>query len=193
MRTIISAIGLVILVLGIAPFAMATPDSNSIIKDDIEYYIQTDKSVYDLGENVEIFYRVTNLRSEEWRFNYSFPIGDAIVAAKEGEVFNEIWHWSWDKPHSMGPYVVFQLGPGESAELNGIWPQIDLNWSVEIEDHTQVPPGMYKTIGVFYPTDSRIAVDITIIPEPASAALLGIGFASLLIRDKKRRHRTTPT
>ena len=187
MRTIISTIGLVVLVLGAAQQAMATLNSNSIVEDDIEYYIQTDKSVYDLGENVEIFYRVTNLRSEEWRFNYFFPIGDAIIAAKEGEVFNEIWHWSWDKPHSMGP-VVFQLGPGESAELNGIWPQIDLNGSVEIEDHTQVPPGMYKTIGVFYPTDSRIAVDITIIPEPASAALLGIGLARLLTYYKKRKH-----
>ena len=40
-------------------------NSNSIIKDNIEYYIQTDKSVYKLGEKVEMLYRVTNKRGEE--------------------------------------------------------------------------------------------------------------------------------
>jgi hypothetical protein len=187
MKTIVSVTTLAVLVLGIAPIAMAVPNSNSIIEDGIEYYIQTDKSIYDLGENVEMLYRVTNLRSEEWRFGYSFPIGDAIVAAKEGEVFNEIWHWSWDKIHPMGP-IVFQLGPGESAELNGIWPQIDLNGSVEIEDHTQVPPGMYKMMGVFYPTDSYIVVDMTIIPEPATLSLLGLGAVILKNLKNKKTH-----
>jgi hypothetical protein len=191
MKTSIITIALAVMLLGIAPIAMAVLNSNSVIEDDIEYYVQTDKSIYDLGENVELLYRVTNLRGEEWRFTYFFPIADVIVAAKEGEVFNEIWNWSWDKPHSTGP-ILFQLGPGESAELNGIWPQIDLNGSVEIEDHTQVPLGMYKMTGVFYPTDSHIAVDITIVPEPTTAALLGIGFAGLLTRCKKRRHRTNP-
>ena len=158
---------------------------NSIIQDGIEYYFQTDKSVYDLGENVEMLYRVTNLRDEEWRVDGFFPIMDITVAAREGEVFNEIWNWSWDKVHPMGP-VVFRLQPGESAEISGIWPRIDLNGSVEIEDHTQVPLGIYRTIGVFYPTHSSIAVDVTIIPEPATSALLGMGFARLLVRSKKR-------
>jgi len=36
-------------------------DSNSVVQDGIEYYMQTDKSVYSLGENVKMLYRVTNL------------------------------------------------------------------------------------------------------------------------------------
>ncbi len=40
-------------------------DSNSIVQDDIEYYMQTNKSVYDLGEDVELLYRVTNLGNDE--------------------------------------------------------------------------------------------------------------------------------
>ncbi|GAH78780.1 unnamed protein product, partial [marine sediment metagenome] len=39
------------------------------------------------------------------------------------------------------------------------------------KDHTPVSPGIYRTSGVFYPTDSNIAVDITIIPEPCSLVL----------------------
>jgi hypothetical protein len=50
--------------------ASATVNSNSIIQDDIEYYIQTDKSVYNLGEDVEMLYRVTNLRSEDVEFYF---------------------------------------------------------------------------------------------------------------------------
>ena len=174
MKKAISVTTLAVLVLGIAPIAMAVPNSNSIIEDGIEYYVQTDKYIYDLGENVEMLYRVTNLRSEEWRFNYIPPIADVIVAAKEGEVFNEIWHWSWDQTFPTGP-VTFQLEPSESAELNGIWPQIDLNGSVEIEDHTQVLPGLYRASGVFYPTNNHIAVDVTITPEPTSFFLLALG------------------
>ena len=45
----------VVLVLAFAGMAGATiVNPNSIIIDEIEYYVQTDKSVYDLGENVEI-------------------------------------------------------------------------------------------------------------------------------------------
>ena len=137
-------------------------NSNSIVEDGIEYYIQTDKAVYNLGEDVDFLYRVTNLRDEEWRIEWGFPIFDVIAEEKDGENFNEIWHWSWDKIHHFGGIVVI-LGPQESTELNEIWPQIDLNGSVEPEDHTQVPPGRYRISGVFSPTDSSIAVDITIV------------------------------
>jgi hypothetical protein len=64
MRRVIIAIGLAMLVLGISPLAMADVDSNSIIKDGVEYYIKTDKTIYDLSENVNILYRVTNLTDE---------------------------------------------------------------------------------------------------------------------------------
>ncbi len=35
-------------------------NSNSIVKGDIEYYLQTDKAVYEAGETVQKLYRVTN-------------------------------------------------------------------------------------------------------------------------------------
>ena len=176
----------IILVLGIAHFATALINSNSIIGDGIEYYIQTDKFSYQLGENVEMLYRVTNLRDEEWRIEWFFPIFDVIAEEKDGENFNEIWNWSWDKIHPTGP-IVFTLGPQESTELNGIWPQIDLNNSVEIENHTQVPPGLYRISGVCYPTDVGIPVDITIVPEPTSLVMF-MACLSILITKKRVKH-----
>jgi hypothetical protein len=44
--------------------------SNSMIVDDIEYYMQADDSIYDLSEDVEMLYRVTNLSSEEVTFSF---------------------------------------------------------------------------------------------------------------------------
>jgi len=56
--------GMVVLALaGCANATLRTTlvDSNSIVEYGIEYYIQTDKSVYNLGESVEMLYRVTNV------------------------------------------------------------------------------------------------------------------------------------
>ena len=71
--------------------------------------------------------------------------------------------------------MLFKLEPSEFVELNGTWPQIDLHGSVEPEDHTQVPTGIYRVSGYLNPTDTSIAVDITIIPEPCSVLMLGLG------------------
>jgi len=50
--------GLVGLALAGGGEAKGDVNSNSITQNNIEYYMQTDKSVYDLGENVEMLYRV---------------------------------------------------------------------------------------------------------------------------------------
>ena len=63
---------MLILVLGTAQSAIATPvNSNSIIADGIEYYVQSDKAVYDVEDNIEMLYKVTNLTSEPVTFSFS--------------------------------------------------------------------------------------------------------------------------
>jgi hypothetical protein len=195
MKTKIMGVITVALVLVTSEVARATlVNSNSIIQGGVEYYIQTDKSVYDLEENVEMMFKVTNLRDEEWTFGYMPPVLDIFVAAKEGGNFNTVWFWSWDGIWPAGPKV-FQLQPGESVELNGIWPQIDLNNSWDIEDHTQVLPGTYGIGGRIGRSafndiigNAPVTLEITIIPEPGSLALLGIGLMGLLIHNKKKRN-----
>ena len=171
MRNLIIAVSII---LGLVVTARAEIVSNSLIVDDIEYYIQADDSIYDLGEDIESLFRVTNLGDETVSIGTSYPIIDIIVSEKEGEVFNEIWNWSWDQIYPPGP-VLFELDPDEFIELGGTWPQIDLHGSVEIEDHTQVPPGIYRVSGYLTPTDTNVVVDITIVPEPTTVLLFGLG------------------
>ena len=184
----------VVIALGFVGKARATLiDSNSIVQDDIEYYIQTNKAIYDLGENVEILYRVTNWRDEEWTFTCMPPALDILVTAKEGGDSDTIWFWSWSGIWPTGP-AIFHLEPGESLELNGIWSQIDLNDSWEIEDDTQVLPGIYGIGGRIGKSafndpisNSLVTLEISIIPEPGSLALLITGSAILHYFNRKRK------
>ena len=168
---------MVVIVFGISESVRAAI-SNSVIEDDIEYYIEVDKSVYNLGEDVEFSYRITNLSDEEWRITGFFPVFDIVAEEKDGEDFNEIWNFTWGQVHPMGP-MLYTLEPQESIELNALWPQIELN----VPDHIQVLAGSYRLSGICYPTDVSIPVDIDIVPEPGSVTLFIIGI-SVLMRSK---------
>jgi len=168
MKSVVCA-GIVILA-SVVPAKATLVDSNSIIEDNIEYYIQTDRAVYNLGEDVETLYRVTNLRDETWSVTAFIPVMVIIVEEREGESFNEIW------PCEQYPLalVPFHLEPNGYADISVIWPQIDTMGTWEIEDDTQVSPGIYRISGSFHSrsaVDSTVAVDITIIPEPCSLVL----------------------
>jgi len=182
MKSVVCA-GMVIL--AVAGCARANlVDSNSVFQDGIEYYIETNKSVYDLGESVEILYRVTNLRDETWSVSAFIPVMAIIVEEREGENFNEIWPC---EQYTLA-LVPFRLEPNGYADISVIWPQIDTMGTWEIEDDTQVSPGIYRISGFFCScsaVDSTVAVDITIIPEPCSLTLSGAGFVVLILLRKK--------
>lgn len=173
MKNANSTIVFLVLLLGIAPIAMAALNSNSIIEDDIEYYIQTDKSIYDLGEDVEMLFRVTNLRGE-----------DVTISCSQSPEFNfyvqEDDETIWMKEHGFFGYSPgIDLSAGESVELLFIWDMID-------DTNSLVTPQIYDVVGVMYnqpwnydnygeyiPTE--VAVQITVIPEPATLFLLSFG------------------
>jgi hypothetical protein len=133
-------------------------DPNCIITDGIEYYIHTDKHVYELGEYTEILYRITNLTDEVWVVSRGAGRArDVLVEAKEGENFRVVWRFNWEYPIPPGPGEGVALKPGESAERKVLWPQFDMK-GPDLGDYTQTPPGIYRITGT---------VDgYRIIPEP---------------------------
>jgi hypothetical protein len=182
MKKAIITIGLVSLILGIAPFAMAVPNSNSIVEDGIEYYVQTDKSVYNLGENVEMLFRVTNLTDEDVQIGCSRTGEFNLLMEKNDESVWALAHWFlWYSPG-------VELSAGGSKNIPYIWDMIDDNDNL-------VAPGIYDVIGVMYNepwnydnhgsyTPTTVAVPITIVPEPGSLALL-LGGMVYLTRKRK--------
>ncbi len=163
MKSVVCAGIAILAIAGCARANLVNP--NSVVEDGIEYYIQTDKSVYDLGEDVELVYRITNLTDEVWRVN---TMEDILVEAKRGQDFDEIWRFSLLHPPPPGP-IFLRLQPGESTEISTIWPQIDIQGTMNPVDDISVAPGIYRIRGTLYPNqrDVSVAVDITIIPEPA--------------------------
>jgi len=157
-----------IVTLALAGYAKANLiDSNSIVLDGIEYYMQTDRPVYDLGEDVEILHRVTNLRDEPLTF----------VFAYQQQCFFEIWDgetriWGWPKlvnPAGSG----FTLQPGEFKEFLKDWDMMNDNGTLEPGDDFFVSPGVYDVSGQLMgsTTDGiipeSVSVSIEIVPEPA--------------------------
>lgn len=176
--------GLIGLALAGLPNEAKAVNSNSIIKDNIEYYMQTDKSVYDLGENVEMLYRVKNLSEEEVLFGFGqSPVWNFWVD-KDGEnIFTAVKGW-WNV------YSEFTLTPGESKEF------IDDNspyiWNMKDNGGNLVTLGMYNvTGGLFSPRGyydyTKVLVDIEIVPEPTTIGLLVAGGIALAL-SKKRYH-----
>jgi len=165
-----------------AQTAIATPDSNSRIVDGIEYYIQTDKSVYTIGENVEMLYRVTNLSNEDVTFNFPHYPVYKFGAEQEGEQI-------WFAPGSR-LFVATELTllPGEFIEFPDDFPP-PFVWNMRDNHGNLVDLGNYNMVGGLYDgfgtyDYTNVAVSIEIIPEPYSFLLLALG--GFIIRAKKK-------
>ena len=133
--------------------AESEPDSilniNSIIKDNIEYYMQTDKKDYKLGENVEMLYRVTNLGNKEVYFG--FPTNKHYhFRVKKG--VNKIWEMS-TAAEDVATY--FRLQHDSFKEFNEIWNLVD-------EYGIPVGPGDYQVIGELYTPPSNYYVPVPV-------------------------------
>ena len=135
-------------------------NSNSKVVDGIEYYIQTDKAVYNLGENVEMLYRVTNLGDEEVTFGFPGSPEWNFWVERDGEnIWTAVEGWWW-----IGSG--FTLAPSEYKEYPYLWDMRDH------ENNLLVNVGGYSVIGgldgaatEFYDF-TRISVGIKIVPEP---------------------------
>ncbi len=189
-RAVITVAAVVLLGVAMEGRANLVPvNSNSVIEDGIEYYIETDKVVYDLGEDVEILYRITNLRDEEWEVISFFPVWDISIGEKRGDEFAEVWSLHWYGGGHTGP-AVLRLQGGEYKAFEDVWSQINHKGTREIEDDVLVLPGAYRVTGVIESLNSTVGVPITIVPEPTSLAVFAFGVA-ILSYERRRRSRSS--
>ncbi len=144
------------------------PNSNSIVQDGIEYYTQTDRAVYDLGEYVEMLHRVTNLRDENVTFEFA-NIQQCAFSVWDGEI--RVWGW----PKYINPACsCFTLQPEGFKEYSKEWDMIGDNGLL-------INPGIYDVSGQLMGSSTSgiipesVSVPIQIIPEPATVLLLSLG------------------
>jgi len=155
---------------------------NAVVADNIEYYTQTDKAVYVLGDNVDILHRVTNLRDEEITFEFAnlqdymyfevSQVGSLIWAYPSGPVNPAVWDLT--------------LQAGDNAEGSLVWEMVDGQGS-------PVAPGVYDVSAVLQGTGKdgtdplSVSVSIQIVPEPASVTLVLLGGVGLVAVSRHRR------
>ncbi|MBW8040064.1 MAG: hypothetical protein FVQ85_08705 [Planctomycetes bacterium] len=164
-------------------------NSNSIVQDNIEYYMQTNKDVYDLGESVELLYRVTNLGEEDVTIHFTDQV-QHYFTIKHGE------YLVWDAPkvgQPAGSKLV--LPPSGYKEYTETWDMLD-------NQRVLIMPANYEVTGSFHPfllfpeDDDKyvpVSVQIEIIPEPCTFLLLGSGLIAVLSYRKMKNSSNTYT
>ena len=175
-----------ILFMTVSAKATLVDSNSSIVVDNIEYYMQTNKSVYDLGESVEMLHRVTNLRDGPLTFVFGAQ-QQCSFGVWDGET--KIWYW----PKNVSPGgSIFTLQPGEFKEFLQDWDMMNDNGTWNPIDDFLVSPGIYDVSGQVWGTTydgiipEFVSVPIQIIPEPSSLLLFAASFHILIYINKKR-------
>ena len=176
--------------------ARATIVDANAVDEGLEYYIRIDKGVYDLRENIEMLCKVTNVGDETLNvaelgiytlsFELARPQGDTLFSPYFGPPF---------PPMPPGLPDIVTLNPGEYMERRYDIPSRRWGTDGEWVEEPFTMVGQYsiasKYINHYFELGGPLrlkpdALDFIIIPEPAGIALLGLGLASLLVRNKGR-------
>jgi len=147
---------------------------------ELVYRIETDKPVYQLGEEVHITHRAMNLGDADVTIRFTCEPGFRFDVVTAGE---RVEPWLWVLSARVWSLT---LSPGESYESEWTWDMAD-------SDGNPVLPGTYDILGLSHGTpvmpvgasspDDPVT-SITIVPEPAMVGLLSLGFGILLRRRK---------
>ena len=96
-------------------------NENSIIINNIEYYMAIDKYTYDFGDSVHMKYKITNLGS--------FPITLTFYSSQEFDFLvtqdsEEIWRWSCGQIFLTFVWIR-TINPGDSSQALYSWDMTD--------------------------------------------------------------------
>ena len=188
MNTKIVLMMIVILALSALTKKTSAVNSNAEIKDGVAYYLQTDRFVYNLEENVEMLYRVTNLTEN------TVDIGEVVGGEPSWYHFaitddgnNEVWHHPWSIP--ILPPEMLTLEPYESIEYQIVWNMMNDNGTSYGFDDFPVGPGTYDIMGelnLFSGERVSVFVAIEAIPEPSTMVLLCAGMIGIIFKKRER-------
>jgi len=142
-----------------------------------EYVIESDKDVYQPGEQVHVVHRVTNGLSTPYTFWLrSTPGFDLWVLDAGGVlVWSQHQDFKWDMP-------ILVLPPGESVQHEYAWDMTDYTGNA-------AAPGEYELVGVIY-GDRDVSTTITVVPEPTTAVAMLLAAGAGIWRSGRRRSKT---
>ncbi len=128
--------------------------------DDLEYSLETDKTIYQLGETVYATHTITNPLDVPVDVEFAQESGFDLWVLKNGE---RIW-----QQYTAFKCVIWTrtFAPGEILEF-------DYTWDMTDNDGNAVLPGEYELVGVIYGHGRNVSTNITIVPEPAMVTLMG--------------------
>jgi len=121
-------------------------NSNSVVKDGIEYYIQTDKFVYQMPQDVEILFRVTNLTENPVDIgkvpNCEYAWTHFVVTDSNS---TEIWEYIRGIPPCG--WTMLHLDPHKCKEYQKTWNMMNDNGTWTKDDDFPIGPGLYNIMG----------------------------------------------
>ncbi len=118
-------------------------NSNCVVKDGVEYYLQTNKAIYRLGENVEILYRVTNLT------RFPVDVGEILCGGEPHFAITDDDTDIWQYLRVILPcgFKMLHLGRFERKEFQKVWNMTNDNGTLWPDDDYPVGTGRYKVTG----------------------------------------------
>ena len=123
-------------------------NENSIMIDNIEYYMATDQDTYVVGDSVHMKYQISNLSSSPITLCFgSAQIYDFFVTQES----TEIWYWSFGKAF---PDIIWDMtiNPGDSTTAF-------YSWNMSDNSGNPILPGGYEVTG-FYDCSSNVPVSV---------------------------------
>jgi len=140
------------------------PNAATIVGNGVEYYLETDKSSYSLGESVQIRYRITNKTDEVKELgsvpNCEYCVQQFHIKSSGKEV--------WRSCRVIPPcgMKMFRLNPNESWEYSDIaWNMVNDNGTLEPDDDFPISPGVYTLTGKLWSFEDHSRVPVSVLIE----------------------------